>query len=660
MSTFAATGYKTLMCYRRALYLSWAGRTGSTTPSDRSRGKMCNERLGLGHGMNVAEIRDRAGWESLKPIWNGLLDASTAATTFLTWEWLTAWWSAYGSPDDLRILTASDDSGIIRGIAPLRRETIRRYGQKFCTLAFIGDGSNDSDYLDFIIAPGFEERVIDAWLRHTRADLERGVILRLNDIPAASPNVAILRQRAEGQLWHEEAVHCATIQLPDDWSEYLNRLRPRFRTKVRSVLRQLETRNDVRFAFCDQESQLERLLPALFDLHTRRWNHDGRPGVFGWDKKRQFYHELTSRLLQQGSLRLSWLEWNGRILACQYGFVHGHSYLHLQEGYDPDAEHWNLGVGLRAWSIREMLGSGLREYDFLAGVGRHKTDWGAEIKESRRVLVAARTYKNLLFCRAPEWRERAAATAKRVLPDRLLTMRQALPDRHAAQATIAASRELVRRAAARCYFHLGMPAAAQRLRKRYQLSISPAGRRPRISWTERREPAGRIFCYHRVNDDHDPFFPSMPIEIFERQLRFVTQRYKVVSLTDLIAHLDSGSPETVVAVTFDDGYQDNYRNAFPILQRYGVPATIFLTTGCIDSGEPLWFERLAEAVKTTAKEYVDLEIDLPRRFWMRTGEERLRSARALFDLLRQVSKRPAAGTSRVVTAGPRRGEVGAP
>ena len=588
--------------------------------------------------MNVAEIRDRAGWESLKPIWNGLLDASTAATTFLTWEWLTAWWSAYGSPDDLRILTASDDSGIIRGIAPLRRETIRRYGQKFCTLAFIGDGSNDSDYLDFIIAPGFEERVIDAWLRHTRADLERGVILRLNDIPAASPNVAILRQRAEGQLWHEEAVHCATIQLPDDWAEYLNRLRPRFRTKVRSVLRQLETRNDVRFAFCDQESQLERLLPALFDLHTRRWNHDGRPGVFGWDKKRQFYHELTSRLLQQGSLRLS-CGWSGAA-----------AFWPAQVRIRPRALLPSLAGRLRP--RRGTLESRCRNFapgrfarcwgpdcastDFLAGVGRHKTDWGAEIKESRRVLVATRTYKNLLFCRAPEWRERAAATAKRVLPDRLLTMRQALPDRHAAQATIAASRELVRRAAARCYFHLGMPAAAQRLRKRYQLSISPAGRRPRISWTERREPAGRIFCYHRVNDDHDPFFPSMPVEIFERQLRFVTQRYKVVSLTDLIAHLDSGSPETVVAVTFDDGYQDNYRNAFPILQRYGVPATIFLTTGCIDSGEPLWFERLAEAVKTTAKEYVDLEIDLPRRFWMRTGEERLRSARALFDLLRQV------------------------
>ena len=84
---------------------------------------------------------------------------------------------------------------------------------------------------------------------------------------------------------------------------------------------------------------------------------------------------------------MSWLEWNGRILACQYGFVHGETYLHLQEGYEPASEHWNVGIGLRAWSIREFLRAGIREYDFLAGVGRHKTDWGAEIKESRRVAL---------------------------------------------------------------------------------------------------------------------------------------------------------------------------------------------------------------------------------------------------------------------------------
>jgi peptidoglycan/xylan/chitin deacetylase (PgdA/CDA1 family) len=179
--------------------------------------------------------------------------------------------------------------------------------------------------------------------------------------------------------------------------------------------------------------------------------------------------------------------------------------------------------------------------------------------------------------------------------------------------------EYIRRAAAQCYFHFGGPAASRTLRKR-----------------QRREPTGRILYYHRVNDDRDPFFPSMPLAVFEQQMRHIARHYKVVSLAALLEHLANGSSETVLAVTFDDGYRDNYEQAFPILQRYGLPATIFLSTGSVDSRAPLWFEVMAGALKTTAREFLDLELDVPRRFWLRTLEERLRANDELFALLRRM------------------------
>jgi peptidoglycan/xylan/chitin deacetylase (PgdA/CDA1 family)/CelD/BcsL family acetyltransferase involved in cellulose biosynthesis len=587
--------------------------------------------------MIVEELRDRGEWERLKAVWNPLLAESASATTFLTWEWLTAWWSAYGNTQDLRILTVSDDSGTIRGIAPLRVETVRRYGQAFSTLAFVGDGSSDSDYLDFIVARGFEERAVEAWLEHLRDDLARSVILRLNEIPSDSPNLRALRGLSDRYMWEEQGIPCATIHLPTDWNDYFGMLRPRFRTKIRSVLRNLEARAEVRFGFCERQSELERLLPALFDLHTRRWNHDGRPGVFGWDRKRRFYDELSSLLLERGLLRLSWLQWNDRILACQYGFTHGQTYLHLQEGYEPASEHWNVGVALRAWSIRELLRAGVREYDFLAGVGRHKTDWGAEVKESRRIVLAAPTYRNRLFCRGPEWQEQAKQAAKRVLPAAVLAARKARIERSlTGPGGPTTQSERIRRAVAKCYFHLGGPAAARLLCARYQMSMSPNGRLVRGSWTRRREPAGRILYYHRVNGDNDPFFPSLRPEVFERHMRHIARNYKVVSLTGLLDHLANGSPANVVAITFDDGYRDNYEIAFPVLQRYRLPATIFLTTGSLDSGEPLWFEVLAGALKNTSREFLDLEIELPRRFWLRSVEERLRANGQLFTLLRSL------------------------
>jgi CelD/BcsL family acetyltransferase involved in cellulose biosynthesis/peptidoglycan/xylan/chitin deacetylase (PgdA/CDA1 family) len=595
--------------------------------------------------MKIKEIRSEAELRALRPAWEGLLRTSPANTIFLSWEWVTAWWEAYGQSRDLDILAAFDEAGVLRGIAPFLRQRLRRYGQTVPVLSLIGDGSNDSDYLDLIIASGYEEQVMQAF-QACWTDRHRGAVLMLNEIPDCSPNLPLFRKVATESdcILTETHVDCATVRLPATWEQYLGMLRPRFRTKLRSLLRDLESRPEVRMEFCRTRQDLDRLLPVLFDLHTRRWMQDGKPGVFGWEQKRRFYRELSPALLDRGWLRLSWLEWKGRILACQYGFVYGVVYFQLQEGYEPASEHWHPGIGLRAWSIREFLKEGLREYDFLGGVGRHKTDWGAEVKRSARIVLAPNNFRNRLFCHGPDWEESAREAVKRIVPNKILMLRQKYlsqrsrtglsPSRHGSPES--SRTKWVRSGAANCYFHLRLPALMRPLREQYQLSVSSGGRSPRVSWNRRQEPFGRILCFHRVNDDYDPFFPAISTKLFEQEMDYLARHYKVVSLAELVDRLDGCSPEPVIAITFDDGYGDNYQNAFPVLQRYGLAATIFLTTGSLDSREPLWFEKLALAVKKTERESLDLEIDIPRRYWLRTLAERLDSNAGIFRLLQHM------------------------
>ena len=59
-----------------------------------------------------------------------------------------------------------------------------------------------------------------------------------------------------------------------------------------------------------------------------------------------------------------------------------------------------------------------------------------------------------------------------------------------------------------------------------------------------------------------------------------------------------------------------------------------MTTGTIDSDEPLWFDKLARSLKTTERTCIDVEIDIPRRFWLRTEAERLEANAQIFGLLR--------------------------
>jgi peptidoglycan/xylan/chitin deacetylase (PgdA/CDA1 family)/CelD/BcsL family acetyltransferase involved in cellulose biosynthesis len=583
--------------------------------------------------MKVVEIPDENGFAELRQAWEALVSQSASNTIFLTWEWLTAWWSAYGTPGELRLLTIYDGGGALRGIAPLRSSRQKRYGQSVAALSFIGDGSFDSDYLDFISAPGCEDGVIAAVSGHLANELKSATVLTLNEMPDSSPHLAAIRKwgGGRGMVLTEADVPCATVRLPETWDAYLAGLKPRFRTKARSVLRNLESRADVRFGFCESREELDYLLPALFDLHARRWQEEGKPGVFGVPGKQNFYRTLSPLLLERGWLRFSFLEWNGRILACQYGFAYDGVYSQLQEGYDPAAEHWNTGIGLRAWSIRELLKQGVREYDFLGGVSRHKSDWGAETKHSGRILLGYRNRRNALFLHGPEWEAQARKAIRAMAPDAILRARQARAQRESGGTW-------VRQATAACYVHSGAPALVRYLRGRYEVSMQSNGRLPRLAWRRRTGCGARIFYYHRVNNDRDPFFPAIPADAFEAQVRYLARHYRVVGMSELRRHLESGdSLDTVVGLTFDDGYRDNYEYAFPILQRYGVPATIFLSTGSIDSGEPVWFEQIAEAVKTTSREFIDVEMDLPRRFWMRTEAERLESHSRIFRLLQTLA-----------------------
>lgn len=119
---------------------------------------------------------------------------------------------------------------------------------------------------------------------------------------------------------------------------------------------------------------------------------------------------------------------------------------------------------------------------------------------------------------------------------------------------------------------------------------------------DRGQPTLTILAYHRVMPtdalDGYPFDPELisatPTQ-FESQMLYLRRHMNPVALSDLQAHLagKASLPPAAVAVTFDDGFTDTYRYAFPILKRYSIPATLFLTTGNVDSGAPFWFELVA-------------------------------------------------------------------
>jgi peptidoglycan/xylan/chitin deacetylase (PgdA/CDA1 family) len=108
---------------------------------------------------------------------------------------------------------------------------------------------------------------------------------------------------------------------------------------------------------------------------------------------------------------------------------------------------------------------------------------------------------------------------------------------------------------------------------------------------------------------HHPWilnYHHIPPEPFESHLRCLAGRYHVVTLDACTDHVVSGAPlpPNSVVLTFDDGFAQIHDELYPLLCRYEVPATVFLPTTPVDTGHPLWFNRVKTFIRTVEADAV--------------------------------------------------------
>lgn len=119
-----------------------------------------------------------------------------------------------------------------------------------------------------------------------------------------------------------------------------------------------------------------------------------------------------------------------------------------------------------------------------------------------------------------------------------------------------------------------------------------------------------ILMYHRVSPVKDSWSlePLSPQE-FEKQIAYFYRNYEIVSLERLASDVNQGNtlPDRAVIITLDDGYKDNYLYAYPVLKKYNVPATIFLATRHITTGELFWWDKVGYIVNNSNVTQLDLD-----------------------------------------------------
>lgn len=139
-----------------------------------------------------------------------------------------------------------------------------------------------------------------------------------------------------------------------------------------------------------------------------------------------------------------------------------------------------------------------------------------------------------------------------------------------------------------------------------------------------------ILLYHRIVDDNTKYLDKGPgmhhhIRDFEKEIPYLKKHYQVLPMDEVVAQIKSGKgfDRPTVAITFDDGYRDNYTLAYPVLQKHGVPATIYLTSSLIGSEKRTWTDQIEQALLQTNKEYLIVSALFgEKEISIRTNEER--------------------------------------
>ena len=105
-----------------------------------------------------------------------------------------------------------------------------------------------------------------------------------------------------------------------------------------------------------------------------------------------------------------------------------------------------------------------------------------------------------------------------------------------------------------------------------------------------------ILAYHRVNDALDDLnFTAVNLNNFKMHMEYIKKNYDVIGIKELSHYIELDGRDTIV-LTFDDGYEDMYLNAVPVLKKFELPATFFITTKNIDISSENWTDYILRAL----------------------------------------------------------------
>jgi CelD/BcsL family acetyltransferase involved in cellulose biosynthesis len=341
--------------------------------------------------------------------WAELLAQSDADSLFLSWEWLTQWWSRFGATHGYvaNIVGFYRDESLI-GVAPFyERRVVRRGLVPARSMQLIGHSWRDSTplitiYLDVIARRGEADAVRQACIRELFdnghwSELAIGYTLVGGEWKAAAAD-----KDPSAQYYVRELDRAVSFQvdLSLGFSHYLESLGQSTRRSLWNLRKRLQSYGSVRLEHLSTNALADGFRD-LNRLHKLRWH---RPAFAG--TRLDFHRTLATQLSTRNELAFSRLWVGERVVSVLYDIRKGAYQYNIKLGFDPAfSNHLSLGLLHLGYALEAAAHSGVSVYDLLAGPGR-KSDYKRHLSQVRRELSCVQILRGSLLPTLYRWHDR--------------------------------------------------------------------------------------------------------------------------------------------------------------------------------------------------------------------------------------------------------------
>lgn len=314
--------------------------------------------------------------------------------------------------DDLWIARLKHDDRVI-GIVPLMRDKHVLAGMPVYTLRPIAE--RYTTHSDLLIAR-YDGEAVDAFVRAIIAMPQFWDEFRVSRLLVAVK----LREALGSTLRRVGAAHhfrpespSFFLDLPDHFDSYLATRDGKFRNYLKRMEARLRVRGDVELRVCTSTEDVESMYAALLEIERNSWKQQHGTSIARLDHQRGFYGDLCRSTADIGTLHLSVLFLEARPVAHNLGLISNGRYYYLKTSYVSALKELAPAAVARAWLIRSLIGSGVREFDFPAEPYEWERRWTDQLRHHEGLSVFSRSCRSRLLAIAHTTKDRLKLRGKR-------------------------------------------------------------------------------------------------------------------------------------------------------------------------------------------------------------------------------------------------------